>query len=359
MLYLIKSAGYKEEGEGMKYFPLLKIGYTEDNRKEVRYSQYKMHNPTCQVLFEIPGATEDHEKRVQYKFRDLLFPNYGREWFSYSEEIIEFFKGIKSLEELDKLPKNPIRGDQIVLLGKREARKILLYLFDTKEEIENYLDELMNILGDTISYSTSLEYIKGDQSIDKDKLSHYLRVIESRETGVYCEDDLVNQEVSEFMKVYESKITKFDKFKLLCEYGLSKEVLGIVLAQIPNTDEVKSCYLALGSQKIKSLYYNITNIRKALGVVMFSPELLIQEIYSEFREGEKYTLSNLKLKLNDVYSSINYNSTPKANDIERYFEIKEFSIYEKKPDGGRKKVRGYELLRSREQELRQELRLIG
>lgn len=360
MLYLIKSSGYREEGEGkISTFFLLKIGYTEDSRKDVRYSQYKMHNPTCQVLYEIPGATEDHEKRVQYKFRDFLFPDYGREWFSYSEEIIEFFKGIKSLEELDKLPKNPIRGDQIVLLGKRETRKILFYLFDTKEEVENYLDELMNILGDTISYNTSLEYIKGDQSIDKDKLSHYLRVIESRETGVYCEDDLVNQEVSEFMKTYETKTTMFDKFKLLCEYGLSKEEIGIVLAQIPDTDEVKSHYLALGPQRLRSLSYSITKIRKALGIVMFSPELLIQEIYSSFKEGEKYTLSNLKNKFASVYSSINYDSTPKANDIEKYFEIKEFSIYEKKPDGGRRKIRAYELLKSKEQELREELKLIG
>ena len=114
-------------------------------------------------------------------------------------------------------------------------------------------------------------------------------------------DDIINKNVSEFMKTYESKITKF---KLLCESNLSKEEIGIILAQIPDTDEVKSYYLALGPQKIKSLYYNITNIRKALGIVMFSPKLLIQEIYSEFKEGEKYTLFNLKLKLNDVYSSL-------------------------------------------------------
>ena len=172
-------------------------------------------------------------------------------------------------------------------------------------------------------------------------------------------DDIANRNVSEFMKTYETKTTMFDKFKLLCESNLSKEEIGIILAQIPDTDEVKSHYLALGPQKLRALSYSITKIRKALGVVMFSPELLIQEIYSEFKEGEKYTLFNLKLKLNDVYSSINYNSTPKANDIEKYFEVKEFSIYEKKPDGGRKKVRGYELLKSKEHELREELKLIG
>ena len=172
-------------------------------------------------------------------------------------------------------------------------------------------------------------------------------------------DDIANRNVSEFMKTYETKTTMFDKFKLLCESNLSKEEIGIILAQIPDTNEVKSHYLALGPQKLRALSYSITKIRKALGVVMFSPELLIQEIYSEFKEGEKYTLFNLKLKLNDVYSSINYNSTPKANDIEKYFEVKEFSIYEKKPDGGRKKVRGYELLKSKEHELREELKLIG
>ena len=173
-------------------------------------------------------------------------------------------------------------------------------------------------------------------------------------------DDIINKNVSEFMKIYESKTTMFDKFKLLCEFGLSKEEIEVVLCQIPNTDEVKSHYLTLGPQKLRSLSYNITKIRKALGIVMFSPELLIQEVYSEFKEGEKYTLSNLKNKLSSIYSSINYQSTPKANDIERYFEIKGIVAYEKdEKTGKRKQIRGYELVKSREQELREELKLIG
>jgi hypothetical protein len=69
MIYLIKSAGY---GDDNKYIDLLKIGYTEDFRKDKRFDQYKLHNPTCKVLYEISNGTEDQEKRIQYKFKDIF-----------------------------------------------------------------------------------------------------------------------------------------------------------------------------------------------------------------------------------------------------------------------------------------------
>ena len=56
MIYLIKSAGY-DENENLIHF--LKIGYTEDSSKDKRFSQYKMHNPTCKILYEIPDLPED------------------------------------------------------------------------------------------------------------------------------------------------------------------------------------------------------------------------------------------------------------------------------------------------------------
>ena len=171
-------------------------------------------------------------------------------------------------------------------------------------------------------------------------------------------DDIVNQEVSEFIKKYFSKTTIMDKFRLLCESGLSKEALEIVLAQIPDSDEVKSYYVTLGPQRLYSLGYNVTKIRKAMGVVMFSPELLRDSVYSDFKEGEKLSLTNIKNRLSYIYSSINYNSAPKATDIERWFEVKE-CLVSVEVGGKKKRSRGYELLKSKEQELREELKLIG
>lgn len=60
MIYLIKSSGYDENDN---YIDLLKIGYTEDNNKDKRFQLYKLHNPTCKVLYEIPDLPEDIEKQ--------------------------------------------------------------------------------------------------------------------------------------------------------------------------------------------------------------------------------------------------------------------------------------------------------
>ena len=160
-------------------------------------------------------------------------------------------------------------------------------------------------------------------------------------------DDIVNQEVSEFLRIYTGLNTIYDKLKLLCEYGLSQDGIDIVLGQINDSDEIKSFYLSLDPQKLKALSYNSTNIKKYLGIITFNKDLLKRSIYSNFNLGEKYSLANLKNKLGDLYSSINYTANPKANDIENYFEVKEFTTTEI-IDGVKKRVRNYEIIRKKE-----------
>ena len=157
-------------------------------------------------------------------------------------------------------------------------------------------------------------------------------------------DDISNQKVVEFLRIYKNLKTIYDKLKMLCEYGLSEVEIDIVLGQLNDSDEVKSYYTILKPEKLKNLYYNSTNIKKYLGIVTFSPELLVNTIHQNFNQGEKYSLSNLKVKLGDLYSSISYTAVPKANDILNYFEVKEYMTTEV-VDGKKKRVRGYELLK--------------
>ena len=160
-------------------------------------------------------------------------------------------------------------------------------------------------------------------------------------------DDIVNRDVTRFLCIYETLTTMLEKFKMLCEYPVSREVIQIVLDQIADSDEVKSYYLTLGPDRLKKLHYNITNIRRELGIVTFSPELLVNTITLNFNPGEKYSLANLKNKLGELYSSINYTANPKANDILNYFEVKEYKSTET-IGGIKKRVRGYELLKRKE-----------
>ena len=139
-------------------------------------------------------------------------------------------------------------------------------------------------------------------------------------------DDIVNQEVSEFLGIYIGLTTVYDKLKLLCEYGLSQDAINIVLGQISDSDEIKSYYITLGPQRLKGMGYHITKIKKALGIVTFSDELLDATIYNEFKVGDKITLSGIKDRLGYLYKSISYDKTPKATDLENYFEVKKCTI---------------------------------
>ena len=175
------------------------------------------------------------------------------------------------------------------------------------------------------------------------------------------QDDIINQGALEFLKEYNLLTEARKKLILLCESALSgklsKEAVEIVLSQIPDSDYIKSYFVALGPERLKNLGYKRNNIEKALGIVTFSEELLYDSIYSSFKVGERYLLSDVKEKLKSIYSSINYQSTPKANDLERYFKIKD-SMCRMEINGEKKRVRYYELLESKERELRHELKLI-
>ena len=167
-------------------------------------------------------------------------------------------------------------------------------------------------------------------------------------------DDVINREVDQFLTIFKQQNTFFKRMQLLCEYGLSSDAINIVLDQL-GEDSIKSYYLALSPQRLKALSYNKTFIEKELGIIMFSQELLYDSIYSDFKEGSKLPLTFIKSELESIYSSINYKSTPKATDIGNYFDIKECLI-PIEVDGKKKRVRGYELLKSKEQELRLELK---
>ena len=168
-------------------------------------------------------------------------------------------------------------------------------------------------------------------------------------------DDIVNQEVISFLHKYGSLTTRYDKMRFLCEYDMSDEAKKIVVGQIPDSDEIKSYYINLGPDRLYELGYNITRIKKELGIVTFSPELLINAIYSQYHVGDRILFTDLKEQLRVLYDSINYKETPKATNIFNYFDAKEYMV-SVIIDGKKKRVRGYELVSSHEQEMRDKLK---
>ena len=177
------------------------------------------------------------------------------------------------------------------------------------------------------------------QQIDyKDRFTVFAKLNNKLDTN-----DILNQEVELFFNNYDQLTTKKAKLKLLCECGLSSSVVDRIINQIPESDEIRSFYVTLGPKRLYELGYNSTKIERELGIVTFSEQLLENEIYKNFKVGDKLLLSDIKEKLANIYSSINYIATPKASDLSNYFIVKPITITIIE-NGNKKRSNGYELL---------------
>ncbi len=134
------------------------------------------------------------------------------------------------------------------------------------------------------------------------------------------------------------------RMKMLCEVDLTEQERCIVLDQIPIT--FKNYYETLGPNRCKALGYNKTYISKEYSDLQFDTSKISDEIYKKFEVNSKYTKSYSKEIIGNIYTSLGYNKTPKANDLEEYFELKECKILN--PENG-KREHGFEIIKKKEE----------
>ena len=70
---------------------------------------------------------------------------------------------------------------------------------------------------------------------------------------------------------------------------------------------------------------------------------VISEIYKMFKVGQRYTKSDIKDSLNNLYQRLGYQKKAKATDLELYYIMK----YVKFQDSTNKWVNGFELIGKR------------
>ena len=131
MIYVIKVE--------YKVCTVLKIGYTADKNSKKRFESYKNHNPFFEILFTIPGGTEEDEKNLHYKFKSYL--RSGREWFSYEQEILDFFTTHTTKESLTEIKRE--NCDEFFKYKKKYINPVLHNL---KVNIIEYITVQENLL---------------------------------------------------------------------------------------------------------------------------------------------------------------------------------------------------------------------
>lgn len=316
MIYLIKTE-YKE-------ITLLKIGYTGDDNKESRYSQYKLHNPCCKVIFEVPEGTEELERALHIYFKDHSYSDYGREWFKYSNEIYDFFVNNKTADDISSKLFHLIPSIHSKPISKKVCCRIL--------------DKCLNIKLSKTTYNISEATVDREVLIEKImelKLSS-IPAIENNAlllTGVARSDfenygDDLPENLVEFIENFNTLSGFYEKMKAICEAPFTDKEILMVLEQVPLT--YKNHYLKAGPERLKANGYNLTKINKELAAIEQNGQINISsEIFSAFKIGETYKLQEIKEILKTVYESCNYLVSPKATDLENYFEIRKVQMTNK------------------------------
>lgn len=336
MIYLIQTIYHITETNSP--FRLLKIGYTEDKNKQVRYCQYKLHNPLFEVLFEIPNATEDDERKVHNHFQKYQYQGYGREWFVYSEEIIDFFKSHATCDSLISLPDVPENKRSELTKFRKEAKRAIEYVLNIKTKQDN------------LSFA---DIIKRRNEIVEDIIDH--RIMSSDDLWGYIKevfdvlppdnknlDKSIRDEVNNFLAQFESAAYFTDKMRLLCESNLSEGAMNIILDQVPI--DYKTFYVSLGPERIKANCYKKGELAKELKRQLESTTggIIGQVILANFKVGERISMSEAKQRLKGLYALNNIQSAPKAVELSKYFEVKKTKV---KSSDGTKFVDGYEILK--------------
>ena len=103
------------------------------------------------------------------------------------------------------------------------------------------------------------------------------------------------------------------------------------------------CYINyLGIDRIRANGYKELDIKNEMNSLLSTSDVRAKFIET-FIIGSKYSLKESKLMISEIYQELNIIKTPKATDLEEYFNIRKCIMI---IDG--KRINGYELLSLKE-----------
>ena len=323
MIYLIRSAAVIDESIPSFEF-ILKIGYCRDDRAKTRTAIYITENPTIMILYTISGGTEQDEKNLHHHFRKYL--KYGNEWFSYEQEILDFFTTHTTKESLGELDLHLSKKKQDKLQKERNAKFL--------ENKQKYINPILHSLGEV----DILEYVKKQEELVEILNNLFLT---SSDIDNYFKTNYpdINFDISETISKKARKILQeFEeqkyftgKMKYLYSLHMDEDIAKQVLDNIYDTHYSKY-YWTIPAGRAGSLNYQKGKLEEEYQSIINPKDVsrIEQEVKKQvldyFSLDTKYSKFDIKNQLKNIYTSLKYDKTPKASDLEEYFEIKDCLI---------------------------------
>ena len=157
-----------------------------------------------------------------------------------------------------------------------------------------------------------------------------------------------DSKLDDFLAEFDSRIRFTDKLEYLCNLAIAEGMDNIMplLNHIPLS--FRNYIIILGPERCRALEYRNQYLDSEIKRILNNQDIdLSKEIYKSFEVGKKYSLSEIKTFLSDLYSRVGYVSTAKATDLEKYFDLRPTQLT-LDIDGVKKKVGAFEILSRKE-----------
>lgn len=250
---------------------------------------------------------------------------------------------ISILSKKDKETLNLIESWESGNLSQKSA---LANVYQREARREKYKNNYVSVNrledGSLVPVKNNLVRINEERSFDIQQVDYCNRF------SVFCsiEDEFGKLfgseefELNNFFTQYDSLGTYVEKIRFITDYLLDNPNLyDSIINNLNITDKIRQQIISIGPERIKGLGYNMTKIDKAMGITIFDRSTFDSTILSEFIVGQRYTKKYIKEKLGEIYKAADFKETPKANQLEAWFEIKEVRI-----TIGCKREPGFEIL---------------
>ena len=276
----------------------------------------------------------------------------------FKNNIVIFYKTIQgeniediiSFEEKQKQRRESTNRLLKVFSSQDELTKNdLLKKFKDSIELSNYSDDFISIskkTGEPV-YNSFIE-IANERAWEVAQVDYQdkITVTKSIQKQGYVSSEYYDEEdkiVNDFLgnKFYSTNIFE-EKMKLYCEfmdqYSSNRYIFNIIIHKID--PKFKTYYDLFGTSGCRSVGYEESSLKNKISDNLKSPNLK-DRLVSYFKIQSRYTLKDIKYILGCIYKDLRITKTPKASDLESYFEVSEVKISDKATG---KRSKGYFIL---------------
>ena len=251
-------------------------------------------------------------------------------------------------QNLDKKRKITENLLNVYSIAPEEAKHDLAKKYQKDAKVSNYKDDYVAVNEhagkDLVPVFNNLMLVAEQRTFEVQQLDYRDRFTIFNTLGNVCE--ITNNEVVlGFLNTFEKKKTFQEKMKYIEEVFniISLESFNLFVSYLPlefiniinvlNFDEIRACGYQR-SKIIKRLSDKSTTEESANNIR--------SEIISNFSIGNKYSKQFIKDTLKSIYESNGFNQTPRAIDLEGYFELKDAKVPNKVTG---KRDNGYEIIK--------------